>query len=311
MEKVLGYLERLKLIAQNKKESFRVKAFVNAIQILKKFPTELISVVQLDKIPGLGKGILERIEIILKTGKLPEVDDDPILEQLEILGLFQTVPGIGPVKAKEFYDKGYRTLEEISGYDKLTSHQKIGLKYHDDLELSIPREEIDDIFDLICDIVGRYNDTFKTDITMVVAGSYRRGKKISGDIDIVVASRDPDVLASNHLKTIIEYLKDEKIITTIISEGKTKIMGICQLNEESKFRRIDFEIVDNINHFWACLLYFTGSKELNLKMRSQALKCGWTLNQNGLYDKDKRFNLSSEEDYFAKLGLEYLEPEDR
>lgn len=66
--------------------------------------------------------------------------------------LLTRVSGIGPAKAKELVDLGIRSLEDLEKHkDKLTHHQKIGLKYFHDFELRIPRKEISEIEKVIRD----------------------------------------------------------------------------------------------------------------------------------------------------------------
>lgn len=305
MDVVLDYLRKLADVAQAQGEKFRARAFTTAIASLKNY-TGPMTIDSIGKIKGIGKGTLERIGIILSTGHLPEVDSNPAYERAKTLMLFQEVPGIGPKKATQLYDEGYRTLNQLP-QKVLNAHQQLGIKYHNNLQIPIPRAEIDDIFDRIVDVMYRYNDTYHVDLTMMMAGSYRRGKPQSGDMDVVVASRDSTVRAGDHVPLLVDYLFAEGIMKELISKGDTKIMGICQIYDVA--RRIDFQIVNDVNQFWSTMLYFTGSKELNLRMRTEALKRGWKLNEHGLYDElGRRMDLFDEAEYFTALGMEYLDP---
>ena len=51
--------------------------------------------------------------------------------------------GAGPETAKKWYAKGYRTIEDLKRSDKLTQQQKIGVKYYEEFQKRIPREEVD------------------------------------------------------------------------------------------------------------------------------------------------------------------------
>ena len=56
------------------------------------------------------------------------------------------VAGIGPAKARELFDAGIISVEELKkNQDSLTPYQKIGLKHFEDFELRIPRDEIGEI----------------------------------------------------------------------------------------------------------------------------------------------------------------------
>jgi DNA polymerase (family 10) len=59
------------------------------------------------------------------------------------------------------------------------------------------------------------------------------------------------------------------------------------------------------------LLYFTGSKDNNVRMRAAAKARGLLLNQHGLWNGKRRIPLASERDAYHKLGLQYLEPRKR
>ena len=64
--------------------------------------------------------------------------------------------------------------------------------------------------------------------------------------------------------------------------------------------------------YYSAILYFTGSKEHNIKMREKAKNMGHTLNEWGLIKSNKsRFKITSEKDLFDILNIDYLEPEDR
>ena len=74
---------------------------------------------------------------------------------------------------------------------------------------------------------------------------------------------------------------------------------------------VDIRIVDEESWF-PSLIYFTGSKNFNLRMRAKAKYMGFKLNEYGLFDKSgKRMKIRDEKDIFDILGMKYLEPEDR
>ena len=98
---------------------------------------------------------------------------------------------------------------------------------------------------------------------------------------------------------IIDSMTDRKIIS--------KFMGFCKYLYNPP-RRIDIRFI-NYDSYPSALLYFTGSKDLNTKMRSIAKKKGYKLSEYGLFDKDdKMIKVLSERDIFHKLDMEYLNP---
>ena len=104
----------------------------------------------------------------------------PVLVEL------QRVPGIGEVKAGELRDHDIRSIEELRaavGSDRsmLTAVQHIGLQYLEDTELRIPRDEVTEIFGAIVDTANRLD----AELIVYCCGSYRRGKKLCGDMDVL------------------------------------------------------------------------------------------------------------------------------
>lgn len=201
--------------------------------------------------------------------------------------------------------------------------QLIGIKYFHDIEKRIPRSEIKDMEKIIKYTVLQLNK----DIIVEVCGSYRRGNQNSGDIDILITheaikeKEDFENLKSNILLKLIKLLQYIGFLHDHITvDGYTKYMGICKLNN-NPYRRIDIRFI-SYNSFAPALLYFTGSADLNKKMRIQAITKGLKLNEYGLYkvvfDKklnkeilDEKLDTPTEESIFKLLDMKYLKPTER
>jgi DNA polymerase beta len=206
----------------------------------------------------------------------------------------------------------------------LTYSQLIGIKYLHDIEKRIPRKEIESMEKVIKTLLTKMNK----DIIMKVCGSYRRGNKDSGDIDILLSHTD--ILENDDIKRMNQNILLSLIICLqqigflydhITVDGNTKYMGICKLNQTLPYRRIDIRFI-SYNAFPSALLYFTGSADLNKKMRLEAIIKGYRLNEYGLYklefDKQKnkdilgeKFDTPTEESIFKLLGMDYLIPTER
>jgi DNA polymerase/3'-5' exonuclease PolX len=144
---------------------------------------------------------------------------------------------------------------------------------------------------------------------LTIAGSYRRKKPDSGDIDILLKSLDESTY-----EKFIEKLKDNGYIRETLAHGPKKFMGISniEINQySSKNRRIDIMYTTPQEYPFA-ILYFTGSAEFNVKMRNEMLEKGYTLNEHGVKytDKRKRMNyvFTSERDIFDYFNYEYVYP---
>ena len=87
-------------------------------------------------------------------------------------------------------------------------------------------------------------------------------------------------------------------------------MGIFKL-KNNPYRRIDIRYVA-YDSFYSAILYFTGSKDFNKKMRQLAVNMGYTLNEYGLYDEtNKQILIHSEKNIFDALSMEYITPDKR
>jgi len=292
------------------KDNFRRLAYSKAIRELNKIDFVIKNIKDVKNIKGVGRSILEKIEEYLNTGKINKVEE--IKTQFEnskdiVIKKFLDIWGVGDVKANSLYIMGYRNIEQIrDNAEKILNRQQIiGLKYYEDLKKKIPRINITVIQTIIRYIL---NKKFGKDkYVMNVAGSYRRGKEYSGDIDILISSTYFD------LKDIVKILSENGIISDILSMQKEKFMGIgkCPRKNEEYFR-IDIEFLPKEEYGFG-LLYFTGSGDFNKEMRYYAKKLGYTLNQHGLKNNKTGiiFKSENEEDIFEKLNLEFIKPNER
>lgn len=266
-------------------------------------------------VKGIGPQAKEKIDEFLTTGKIAAVQDaekelakqDRSLskEQATIKEL-STVWGIGPAKAKKLYDEGMRTVDQLRrNTHLLTDQQKIGLKYHADLQKRVPRDMIMAVQVLM---IYFLNEAFGDDTyTLTIAGSFRRGAKDSGDVDCLITTD------KFKLHQAVSILTRAKIITDTLTMKGEKFMGIAHCPGGGMHFRLDIEFV-RAEEYGPAVLYFTGSKEFNVFIRGIAKKKGYLLNEHGLYSiatAEKALPGPSEEDIFAFLELEYVPPERR
>jgi len=140
----------------------------------------------------------------------------------------------------------------------------------------------------------------------MICGSYRRGEQDSGDIDCLIKGS-----STVNLITILSALNKTGIIVGNLALGSAKYMGICRLSPKHCARRIDLMIIAEESWPYATL-YFTGSKGLNVQMRTKALELGMSMNEYGMTDSEgDNFEAKTEQDIFHKLGMKYLEPTQR
>ncbi len=311
-----------KLILINR---FRISNLKKVYKIISKMEEKILDGNKLKDIKGIGKGTIDRINEILETGKLKELKDyDNIVnksaKQENIIDDLMKIIGIGRIQAlhliSEYNVKSANELKQLSdsGKIQLSDKIKIGLKYLGKFEGSIPRKEIDLIYDYLQIMTDRFNNSF----FITICGSYRRGLSHSSDVDILLCSFDlltmDDIVMSDILSDYVKYLHQINFLIDDITDKniKTKYMGFGRLNDKTKIRRVDIRLIPMISYFPA-LLYFTGSYEFNQEMRAKAKKLGYKLNEYGLYDNETNENIIilSEQEMFQILNMKYLSPNER
>lgn len=313
--------------------SFRHRQIKNILSIIKQYPKKITNetINDFNKLQGIGKGTVDRIKEIIKTGKLAEladfkVRDDPkkkILEELE------SIVGVGRASALNFIKLGITSVEDLKNKIEINEIQVndkilIGVKYYGKFMGNIPRDEITKVNKLIKKLIDKMNKDYNLDddskYIFEICGSYRRNKPTSGDIDILVSkvgTQNDDKDKTNHLDILIKRLKkniksngNQPLIVDDITDKsyKTKYMGFAKF-KDNPIRRIDVRFV-SLDVYPSAMLYFTGSAELNIKMRKIAKKQKLKLSEYGLTKEDgSRLVITSEYDIFKILKIEYLSPD--
>ena len=308
-EKLIQLLEKLTKLMKSKGQFFRQKAYSDAADAVRLYDGDILDINVLKDKSGIGKTIMKKFKEFTETGTLQLLER----EKNNPAHLFTDIYGIGPKKAIQLVEKeGITTIAQLRkrGDELLTTSQKAGLKYYEDLLKRIPRSEIDAYKTKLEKI---FNKVKNPNSTMEIVGSYRRGATNSGDIDIIVSDPDDD---KKIFKKFIDELIKDKLIVEVLSRGKTKSFGISRLKGQPA-RRIDF-MYTSAEEFPFAILYFTGSKTFNTIMRARALEMGYSMNEHGLStmkDKKKgdRINtvFPTEKSIFQFLGMKYIEPEKR
>lgn len=302
--KILGEME---VIMTRRGEPFRARAYHKASETIMSCDFDITSTSQLVGKQNIGETIMTKLNEYVSTGTLNIIEkhrNDP-------LTILTKVFGIGPKKAKDLIQEGIDTIDKLRLHkDDLTSAQKIGLEFFNDIEKPIPRQEIDAFKVRFSDIFFK-NTPVGSEFEIV--GSYRRGKSESGDIDIIVTNKTND---KTMFGSLIDALVKYKLITHILSKGQTKSLTLAKL-DGNPHRRIDLMYSPPTEYAFATL-YFTGSKSFNTVQRQRALDNGFTLNEHCLckmVDGKKGVKVVedffTEQDIFKFLRMQYKEPNER
>ena len=302
----ISTLQKVQQIKSKKGDFMGSKAAQKAVDALILYNKKIESLDELRKIKNIGASTVAKYKELQETGTLKLIEtfkNDPI-------NIFTNVYGIGPKKAAYLveHDK-ITTIEELCEYqdELLNDVQKKGLKYYEDILKRIPRLEIEHFRNKMNKI------KLATDFHFEIVGSYRRGADNSGDIDVIITSKNDDPKVFD---LFIGALIQNKIIIELLSKGKKKSLTVGKLRGHPA-RRLDFMFSTKEEYPFA-VLYFTGSKIFNTLMRARALKMGYTMNEHGLrtFKKGVKGNKIShkfkeEKDIFDFLNIKWVEPCDR
>jgi DNA polymerase beta len=289
-----------------------VKSYKDAIEKIKGVPTKItqesqIPLTKTSKIYAKVKEFIEKGEIH-QTQKIL-ADSEGLIDLYRQL---QKIAEVGPAKAKDLIEEhGIRSIEDLEkNLDLLNDKQRIGFKYWKTDQLRIPRAEILK-HQKVYDATVRTNTTC-SELQFAITGSFRRGAKDSGDIDILLTHPHDK---KECFKGFVDSLISQGYLIDHLAYGEKKYMGYGALFSEGSIpRRIDVIYCPPQEYAFA-LLYFTGSGPFNVKMREYSSKKGYRLNEKGLVDlKTEHFVkhiFRTEQDIFDYLNLDYVAPEAR
>jgi len=313
--------EKMLKVYEIQKDKGRVYAYGKMISLLKAFPKKIESPNDAKNVLGLGEGMIDKIQEILSTGKLQRAENMGNTEKMKILEMFDDIHGVGPATALQFYNKGFRTIDDLrKNTHLLTESQKIGVKYYEEFSKKIPREFVTEVFNFVASKIEELSD-YKGQYEIICGGSYRRGRAYCGDIDIMMSPKDGSSSAGFCVKLIKSlegtFLTDHLAIPGAHTHTGETYLGVCYF--KGVHRRIDFKVVDR-ERFGPLCIFYTGGDYFNRSMRLLATKKGYHLENYGIYPALKagkeKYALNiipcyTEQDVFRILGLKYVPPEER
>ncbi|KAF6084721.1 DNA polymerase beta [Phyllostomus discolor] len=259
----------------------KYNAYRKAASVIAKYPQKIKSGAEAKKLPGVGTKIAEKIDEFLATGKLRKLEKIRQDDTSSSINFLTRVTGIGPSAARKFVDEGIKTLEDLrKNEDKLNHHQRIGLKYFEDFEKRIPREEMLQMQEIVLNEVKKVDSEY----IATVCGSFRRGAESSGDMDVLLTH------------------------PSFTSESNKQILCL-------KVKQNSWLIPKD--QYYCGVLYFTGSDIFNKNMRAHALEKGFTINEYSIRPlgvtgvAGEPLPVDSEKDIFDYIQWKYREPKDR
>ena len=306
---MLRELAELTMLDEGDPQSFRVRAYESAAQAIGAQATDLgrLTVKELQKIQGIGKSTASKIRDLIETGKVEKLEALRAKHPPSVVALLR-IPGLGPKAVTKLRaELGVQSLADLRQAlqeHKIRALKNFGRKSEDklaqalarlDAQGSLDRTPISVALPLAMRVVERMLEVPGVNHASY-CGSLRRFAETIGDVDIVVAARDP--------APAIEALVSMSFVEQVVARGEGKASVLTRRGTQ-----IDLRVVA-AHELGAARLYFTGSKGHNIKLRQRALSRGWTLNEYALSELDSERVIASEteEQIYEALGLPWIPP---
>ncbi|KAL1736401.1 hypothetical protein EV714DRAFT_199088 [Schizophyllum commune] len=304
------------------------------------------------KLPHIGKKMISKLEEYVETGDIEEAATIAASQRFQSLEAFTDLYGVGATTARKLYAAGCRTLEDVERYYGVNSGgsrtskgtkpsantkkpstttkptipsitPRVALELREDLARRIPRSEVEAIRGAVVEVL----DEVRPGCVTVVVGGYRRGKSLSGDVDIVIGhpKLSPTGKKVKGLSNLlVQRLYERGLVTHLMClsgfhapdasraahwDALEKALTVFVLPGGVR-RRVDL-IFAAPDAYWTAVVGWTGSKTFERDIRR------WAADQKGLkFDSTgltRRSNgeilcPKSEEDVFRLLGLDWIPP---
>ncbi|MBI2677789.1 MAG: PHP domain-containing protein [Candidatus Koribacter versatilis] len=331
------FYETADLMEVRNDDPFRIRSYRRAAEAIESLPTQVADMMsepkRLLEIPGIGKGMAANLTQLFAEGKLAlhtELLNHYRPSMLELL----KISGLGPKTIALIWDAFQ--ICDLDGVAKLATEGKLR---------ELPRlsekseQKILKSIENYRRISGRFHldDADRTAEQLIAhiaaapgvervtpAGSLRRGRETVGDLDLLVTGKifaeakkpgkngKPGKLGKKNgnasdpkRQAVIAHVLRSPGLLDVLAQGDNKVSFKLRSGMQVDVRLLPPE------SFGAALQYFTGSKNHNVNLRQRALKQGLTLNEYGLatIKGDKRVAGTTEEEVYAKLGLDFIPPE--
>jgi DNA polymerase (family 10) len=288
-------------------DPFKPRAYEKAARAIGGFPDEIrdLDDAGIRAIPNVGKSIAEKVRSVLETGTFPELEGLRAQVPAGVRAM-TAIPGFGPKKAMVAYrELGIDDLDQLVAAardGRLRGLKGFSAKTEENVLEAVQRAQRDTgrvTIDVAMGVAGSFLERIRT-IPGVQradhAGSLRRMAETIGDVDLLVASETSG--------PIMDAFTTHEDVDQILARGDTKSSVVTRSGLQVDLRVIRKEA------WGAAMIYFTGSKPHNVRIREMAVRKGLKLNEYGLFEveTDALIAAETETEVYERLGLPYIEP---
>jgi DNA polymerase (family 10) len=256
------------------------------------------------EIPSVGKGIAEKIDELVRTGSIHELEALRRELPVDVLGL-TAIEGLGAKTVRALHDalgvRSVRDLEAAARSGKIRALPHFGEKTERKLLHGIEflkqtqgRQPLGAVLSLAREIEARLRGLPGVE-QAAVAGSIRRARETIGDLDFLAVSNAPE--------QVMRAFASMPEVVHVHARGEAKTLVRLASGIDADLRVVP------ARSFGAALCYFTGSVDHNLALRRLAQRKGLKLNEYGLFRGRRSIAGRSEEEVYRALGLPWIAPE--
>ena len=300
-------LEFADLLSILSEDPFKPRSYEKAARAVGGYHADVsgLDLKEILEIPSVGKSIGEKVLEILKSGTFADLEELRAQVPAGVRELM-SIPGLGPKKAMVLYTElGVSSVDgliEAIDDERVAGLKGFGKRTQDNilnglqqLSASGGRVLVSVALDVAEGMLAELT-ALKQVRRAAFAGSLRRMRETIGDVDLLVASMDP--------APIMEAFVALTSVTRVIAQGGTKSSILTDRGLQVDLRVVEPEV------WGAAMIYFTGSKAHNVRIREMAVRKGLKLNEYGLFEAKSGELLAAEteEQVYERLGLPYIAP---
>jgi len=302
---------------------YKPRAYRRAAENIRGHPADVAGLAAEDEaavreIEGVGDAIAAKVVEYVETGEIGELEElrAELPADIEVL---TRIEGVGPKTVGDLYrELGVETLDDLEAAAEAGEIQEVkgfGPKTEENIRDGIAfareshgRELLGEGRPLADRVINHLEATGIVE-RAEAAGSLRRWKPTIGDVDVLVASEDPEPV----FDAFTGWEGTDRVIEAGEAKASVRAGGL----------RVDLRVVTP-GVFGAALQYFTGSRDHNVQVRNRAIDRGLTMNEYGVFDVSdlddearedagpragERVAGESERGMYAAVDLPWLPPE--
>jgi len=296
----------------------RIVAYRNAAKAVRDAPVSVTALARQGRateLAGIGSTIQEKVLALADDGVIPAAAR---LRAKFPAGLLEMthLPGLGPKRARRLYDElaidSLEALQAAAQAQQIRTLKGFGPKAEQSILAAVLAAEATAADGADGNGSGRVvlNRALAVAEQLIaalrahpsserveLAGSARRMTDSVKDLDVIATARDPLALA-----------QAAAALDLVESAQKPGEAGV-RLRTHTGLK-VDLRIVAP-DQFGNLMQHFTGSKEHNVALREAAVRKGLHVSEYGVLDDatGDTHRCAREEDVYALLGLQYIEPE--